>query len=218
MIVLLVLTDGRDEVLAQTIESARTHLWGPVSRHVMHTDAGDEHRTHLVGTYPDWEVIGGQRRGFGGAIDRAWRYVAWGTQRYVFHLEDDFVFNRGIDLGAMAKVLDEHLHIAQLALRRQPWNDDEKQAGGIVEQWPGEYTDREQNGYRWLEHRLFWTTNPSLFRTSRCRLGWPSGKHSEGIYSRQVFENLEVVSAFWGARDSGEAVTHIGDARVGVGY
>lgn len=218
-VVLLCMTDGRDELLAQTIHSANEQLRGIINRRVIHTDAGDEHLFLLKALYgPYWEVIGGERLGFGGAINRAWTEVAKGTESYVYHLEDDFIHNRPVPLPKMVDVLEQYPHILQLVLRRQPWNDAEKAAGGICEQWPDEYTDMEWLGNSWLEHRLFVSSNPSLWRMSDVKDGWPTIDKSEAIYSARAFVNPTTVGAFWGKRDSGEWVTHIGNDRVGEKY
>jgi hypothetical protein len=217
-VVLLVMTDGRDDVLAQTIRSAEERLHGHITRKVIHSDNGQWHVDGLRAFYPGWEVIGGRRLGFGGAINRAWRHVADGTEPFVFHLEDDFVFNRHIDVDELAGVMNAHPHIVQMALRRQPWNEQERAAGGIVQMWPDEYTEVAWRNHRWLEHRLFLTTNPALWRTSRCAQGWPDTAGSERAYSDAVFTDSTLVSAFWGPRHSGEVVTHIGLQRVGRNY
>jgi hypothetical protein len=92
MILLVVMTDGRRECIERTIPSFD------------------------VFSHPDG------RQGFGGAIRFAWELVRWlpGGDRFVLHLEDDFVFRRPVDLMAMAHVLDDEPHLVQLALRRQP--------------------------------------------------------------------------------------------------
>lgn len=227
-IALLVMTDGRDDLLARTLASANSALVGPLSRLVIHDDTGDlVHRGHLREIlhdahlkHPSCEVIGGpDRRGFGGAYANAWTYMAGLDVDFVFGLEDDFTFNRLVDLAAMAGVLDEHPNLVQLALRRQPWNAEERAAGGIVEQHPDDYTDRaDRHGHEWLEHRKFFTTNPSLYRRSLCERGWPQVEFSEGTFTHQLLADPAVKFAFWGARGSGEAVTHIGVERAGVGY
>jgi hypothetical protein len=119
----------------------------------------------------------------------------------------------------MALVLDHHPDLVQLALRRQPWNPEEQAAGGIVEQHPDDYTEREWRGHRWLAHRRFFTTNPSLYRTDLIRTEeWPDVEHSEGMFTHQLLADPLVSFGFWGARDSGEWCTHIGHQRVGTGY
>lgn len=223
MIVLLVITDGRRDCIAKTIPSALDNLQGPITRRVLYDDSGDpDHCAWLEATFPSFDLIWHPdgRQGFGGAIRTAWFQLAHGPQQYVFHLEDDFTFNRPVDLTAMADVLDHRPELVQLALRRQPWNDHERLAGGIVEQHPDAYKDRhDASGHHWLAHRLFFTTNPSLYRRALCSTPWPDGADSEGRFTHQLLQADESARfAFWGDRDSGEAVEHIGRERVGTGY
>lgn len=221
MITLAVFTDGRDHIY-DTIPSALEHLKGPIGRKVIYDDSGDAvNQIRLMEAFPDFEVFQHPhgRQGFGGAIRFMWRLLAQGTNPYVFHLEDDFLFNRDIDLDAMCKVLASNAHLAQLALRRQPWNAEEREAGGIVELRPADYTERSGafGINRWLEHRNFFTTNPSLYRRSLCCCGWPDDPYSEGKFGARLRED-GYSFAFWGARDSGEWVEHVGRERVGTGY
>lgn len=222
MICLLVMTDGRDELLARTIESARASLTGPITERVIYDDTGDpEHRNDLRARYPDFLVFGVGRQGFGGAIASAWTVLRSASQaRFVFHLEDDFVFGRPVDLAAMARVLDANYELVQLALRRQPWNEEERAAGGIIEQYPDDYDENWNGaGAHWLEHRRFFTTNPSLYRRKLLTdHDWPEVEHSEGVFTHQLLTDPDTRFGFWGARDSGEWVEHIGVERAGIGY
>ena len=221
-IVALVMTDGRSGYLSTAIDSMH-YLSGDVTRRVLHDDTGDhDHRRDLTKEYPDWEVIGTPTRaGFGGAYRHAYQWLAnYTTQPYIFSTEDDFEYIRDVDLDAMVQVLDTHRHLTQLALRRQPWNHDERAAGGIVEQRPRAYLDcRDYRGHHWLEHNLFHTTNPSLIRRSLIvDHEWPTVPHSEGVFSAGLFADRSARAAFWGQRDSGEWCRHIGDVRSGRGY
>lgn len=228
MIAQFLITDGRRECLERTVASAADNLVGPISERWMFDDTGDEeHRAWLKVTYPDFTHInGGPRLGFGGAIRTAWEYLDRHSDTpFVFHLEQDFVFNRLVNLQAMAATLGRHPHLAQMALRRQPWSAAEREAGGVVEQWPEEYEDCAGGGLEWLEHRMFWTSNPCLYRRELMAEGWPRGEQSERAFTHQLmsegFDGIpgdEVRCGYWGARGSGEAVTHIGHERVGVGY
>lgn len=219
MIALLVMTDGRPTV-HETIASAEANLIGPITECWIHDDSGNPaHTAELRDLYSDWTVIQTPgRSGFGGAIRSAWTALAASRCEYIFHLEDDFTHNRPVDLDAMIAVLADRPYLVQLALRRQPWNDDERAAGGIVEQHPDDYIDCSDGDHHWLEHRRFFTTNPSLYRKSLLAVGWPRGLQSEGRFSHQLLASPKVRFGFWGSRDSGEAVTHIGHQRVGVGY
>ena len=53
--------------------------------------------------------------------------------------EDDFRLTRRIDLTAMVEVLNRTPNLAQLALRRQPWNDERAagDCGGAPDDFPG---------------------------------------------------------------------------------
>ena len=221
MISLLVLTDGRDDVLARTLPVAAEHV--PYERLIIHDDTGSlEHRQMLANTYRhfDAQVIGGaQRRGFGGAIRAAWQHLERTPNPFVVHLEDDFVLSRHLDWSNLADTLVRQPHLVQLALRRQPWNEEERAAGGIVEQHPADYADCSDVGGAWLEHTRFFTTNPSIYRRSLCTEGWPEGDNSEGRFGLELLRRHPSWRfAFWGARNSGEWCEHVGLERVGTGY
>jgi len=223
VIVLVVMTDGRRACIEQTIPSALAQLDGPISLKVIHDDSGDaSYRLWLRQRFggAGWVILGdGPRSGFGAAYQRTWQWLAGHvSEPWVFSTEDDFTFNHGVDLRAVVEAMEAEPRLRQIALRRQPWNPDEVAAGGVVELRPDEFHDATVAGHDLLAHRLFWTTNPSLHRTDLCRVGWPDGPQSEGIWSAQLFADPDALCAYWGARDSGEWVRHIGDARVGVGY
>lgn len=224
MIALLVMTDGRDDLLDQALASAADKLVGPITERIINDDTGDfAHRQAISRRYPDFSVLGHPhgRQGFGGAIRNAWGYLRHhSTTSFVFHLEDDFTFNHRIDLAAMASTLIANPQLVQLALRRQPWNDEERAAGGIVEAHPDDFVER--HGWAaasWLEHRRFFTTNPSLYRRRLVlEHDWPAVDHSEGVFTHQLLADPAVRFGYWGSRASGEAVTHLGHERAGVGY
>lgn len=228
-IALLVMTDGRDDCLARTLASFDEMVTGPVTRRIIHDDSGKPgHAAWLAATYPTYTIVATPgRSGFGGAIRSAWTAVGDldVEEQWIFHLEDDFLFRQHVDLADMARVLYDSPWLVQLALRRQPWNDAERAAGGIIEQHPDDYTERSVFGHNWLEHRRCFTTNPCMYRRSLCGWTWPEGAHSEGVFTHTLLDvgSPEVFGpavrfGYWGARDSGEWVEHIGLERVGTGY
>jgi hypothetical protein len=102
--------------------------------------------------------------------------------------------------------------LAQMALLRDPCYQDEKETGGILG-WPmPAFTFRES----WFEHRQFFTLNPSLFRRSLTERTWPSGKHSETLFGKSLFNDKDLRVAFWGQGE--EWIRHIGEIRAGTGY
>lgn len=224
MIALVVFTDGRDGCLEQTIASAAESLTGGITRRLINDDSGDlEHAADLAARYRPlgFELIppAATRQGFGGAIRHAWAYLRSMPELFVFHLEDDFTFQRTVDLSRMATVLVEQPHLAQLALRRQPWNAAEIAAGGVVEQHPHDYLQLcNEWGDRWLEHRRFFTTNPSLYWRRLLRRDWPDGDNSEGAFTHELLVDERLRFAYWGDRHDEPWVEHIGVDRAGERY
>jgi hypothetical protein len=224
-VALLVITDGRADCLERTLASFDRN----VERGELITDRiiVDDSQDPDYGEWIDrnfafsQHVRGTRKLGFGGAIDLGWRTIAsrCNHETHVFHLEDDFEFNRPFNLADMVDVLEKNRYLAQMALRRQPWNDAECRAGGVVEMWPAMYTDTfDDQGRHWLEHRLYFTTNPSVYPISRAFHRWPPGVGSEGRYSAQVFRQSEARAGLWGRRSDPPWVHHIGIERVGIDY
>lgn len=220
-VALLVMADGREDYLAQTLASASENLHGPVTERWYYS----EQAGHLCP--PDFVHIGaGPRRGFAGAITDAWRILTeQSTADWVFHLEQDFTFNRSVHLDQLVEVMQPRPYLVQMALRRQPWNDAERAAGGIVEQHPEAYADCRAGGHAWLEQRLFFTTNPSLYRRTLCSTGFHEPPHAEGMFTHRLLREGspeapgdQVRFGYWGARHWRPLVEHIGHVRAGHGY
>ena len=221
MITVVVMTDGRGDYLTRSVASL-DRLHGPISVRLIHDDSGDaDYASWLWETFGDRYVIHstGRRQGFAGAMRSAREWVAeHDRNRYVWWHEDDFVLTRDIDLEGMGTVLAAHPGLAQLALRRQPWNDEERAAGGVIERWPDDFAPMTTRGHDWLMHRRWFTTNPSLLPRSVITLEqWPEGANSEGRFGIDLFTR-GWVSGFWGSYESGEWCEHIGNVRVGTGY
>lgn len=198
MIALLLISDGRDAYH----DASRASLKQMVPEPDFTVEVKD----------PDHHL------GFAGAIQRGWDTVLETGADYCFHVEMDFTFNRPVPIERMASVLERHPHLAQLCLKRQPWNAEEKEAGGIVELHPDDFTERMDGNDVWTEHRRFFSTNPSLYSTALCRRGWPQRKFSEGRFTHSLLADPDVRFAFWGAKFAPPMVHHIGDERTGKGY
>ena len=201
---LLVITDGRDEYCIRSLASALENLPSP-ERVVLVDD-----RTHELG--------------FAGAVQHGWNQILATDTEWVFHLEADFLFNGPVDLEAMAELAADE-HVCQVALKRQPWNEQEKKAGGIVELDTDSFEEGEvRHRYRpyvlgsYTAHRKCFTTNPCLYRRDIAERGWPQVPKSEGMFSLGLFSDPAIVSTFWGGKFDAPAVTHIGDERQGTGY
>ena len=161
-VALVVVTDGRAEYLERSVASLRLSLssW-PAHRYIV-DDSGDAgYAAHLGIEYASQFTVvhHGQREGFVEAVADAWRTaIRDPTVEYVFHAEDDFTYNEPVDLERMVLILDANPHLAQLALKRQPVNHDERTAGDITRVFPGEW----QQHPTYTEYTRNFTTNPCL--------------------------------------------------------
>ena len=154
--------------------------------------------------------------GFAGAIQHGWENVPRDAD-WVFHAELDFLYRAEIPIDRMITVLSKHPYLVQMALKRQPVNEQEVIAGGIVECRPDDFEQRTEGGNIWTEHRCFVTTNPSVYPAALCRQGWPQIPESEGHFGLRLFADPKARSAFWGAKFDEPLVEHIGK-REGTGY
>ena len=195
---LLRIGDGRDEYHERSWQSAVASL--PKMQHVVTID---DHAHEL---------------GFSGAIAEGWRQALVTGADYIFHLEMDFTFNAPVPLAAMIELLEAKPYLAQVALKRQPVNAEERAAGGIVELHPDDFRQRVENGVIWTENRRCFTTNPCAYSTRLCLHGWPQEPHSEGVFTHRLLADPDVQFAFWGAKLDAPLVHHIGDDRTGTGY
>lgn len=226
-VILLVVTDGRGDCIAQTVPSALAHLRGDITYKLIFDDSGDmAYRDWLVATFPEFDVIHPMaRQGFGGAIRSAWSHLSVRPERFVFHCEDDYRFNRPVDLGVMGRLLEDRPYLAQVALRRQAVGH-EIPHGGFMEMYPDWYVDCADVERSWIETTRNFTTNPCLYRRHLCSTLWPEGSDSEGRYGFQLREQGlpwgipggDVRFGFWGSKADAPWVHHIGVVRVGTGY
>lgn len=223
---LAILTHGDSRYLNQTYESFIDKVKPRPSRILVYCDGPGE---------PDaWRRAAGaehyfdsEQRGFCKATGRLWRWTSETDQPYVFYLEHDFVFLRPVDLTELAYVLDDDAGLAQMQLMRTPVNAEEIAAGGLFESRRADYTPRTwepltseydpEKNRSWLEHRAYFTTNPSLMGTEFMAANpWPDDDQPEceGRFGIDLVER----GYRFGVWGSGEPwCEHIG-VRTGIGY
>ncbi len=215
-------TDGRRDCIEATIASAAKNLRGRFGRKVIFTDWDRDYTEWLAARFPEWSVQStGDKAGYAAAMHQAFMWLDDVAPGRVLWLEDDFTFNAPVDVDLMGRVLDRNPQLAQLVLRRQPWNDSERAAGGIVEQHPDWYTDcrDDELGVEWLEQTAFFSNNPNLMQHWVLGTPYPHGDNAEGRFTFALRDDHpNACFGFWGDRHSGEAVTHIGDVRSGAAY
>lgn len=222
------MTHGRREYFDRTLASFGAMVKGPVTRIVVHDDSADaDFHGWVRRRCPAADVVipGPERIGAGPSVASAWRYlVEHGDTDWVFHLEDDFTFNRAVDLADLIALLDVYPYLAQMSFRRQPWGA-EIPYGGFEYQAPGWYHEMTDDHLgSWLETTRNFTLNPTIYRRQLCGIGWPDGANSEGYIGPRICQagllrgipGEAVRFGYWGSWDSGRAwVEHIGIDRAG---
>lgn len=200
MIVAAFISDREDLYIHQCLAAFQEHVdLSLISAHEVFDD-----RDHLLG--------------MAGNAAAAW---AWATDigaDYLLYIEEDMLFTRTVPLKEMRAILDEHEHLAQVVLKREPWSDAEKAAGGQIETAPGCYTQCSDRHHSWVEHRTLFSMNPSLIpRDVFADLAWASG--SQGV-ERAITDACFDVGysfAYYGRREDKPYVKHIGHQRA-AGY
>ena len=215
MTTLLIMSHGRGKELKQAIDSIHSNLRGRIDRWVIHSDAPNPcWNMWLRDRWGGDIVINDGERGFTKSIINAWKHI---DDDYIIHWEEDFVLKEEVNVDLLRWILETSPELAQVALKRQPWNDAEKRAGGIIEQDPEAYTEEMKYGYVVTKHRKFFTTNPCIYGRNVVELGWPDEQYSEGMFGFKVWD-AGLYSSFLGSKFDPPKVEHIGYERTGVGY
>lgn len=225
---LVVLTHGDSATLEECLESFAANVAPlPSELHIVRDGAAS---SPPVGYVPDWPCqihlhqVAPRQAGFCRATGYCWGLGAAARAPYVFHLEHDFVFERRVSLEQMASLLDGDDRLAQVALVRNAVNRQELAAGGLIESRPSSFHRRrsvvEAEGVgwtvEWLDHRAFFTTNPSLMRQAfMAENPWidDDEPYCEGRFGIDLVAR-DYHFAYWG--DGVPYVRHVG-ARDGVG-
>jgi hypothetical protein len=210
---LLVVTDGRRAYLVETMRSLRVSLqpWPP-DRFLIDDSGDPDYRAWLQAEFPDFVQVGdGARRGFAATLACGWGTVlAYSEATHIWHAEDDFTYNELVDLPAMAAILDRNPHLAQLALKRQPVNDVEREAGGFMETRPGAWTQRDG----WIEHQTNFTSNPSQIPARVARLCVGSDVRLDELTMSDLLMAEGYGFGYLGRIEDRPRVTHIGGHRM----
>lgn len=209
----------RSAYLRQSLASLTENVTGPIIQRVVYSgwDAELAPELEAIASEFGFYIAGGGHHGHTGTRRRMWAYLGKRAKGdYIFSTEDDFLYPKQVDLLPFIEVLADDQNLAQIALLRDAFYQDERETGGILG-WPEPaFTAVGANGTSRLEHRLFFTNNPSLFRKSLTDKPWPDGVHSETQFGKQLFRDERIRVAFWG--DHEELTKHIGEVRGGAGY
>lgn len=210
----------RRAYLERSLASLLEQVEGPIVQRVIYDCWGDaeirEELRRMVESCGFYVVGPEHPVDFTEGMQALWTYLRRRAKGdFIFAVEDDFTYERPVDLVPMIAALKRNPHLVQMALLRDPSYQDEREleAIGNILGWPRPAFDFRDG---WFEHRQFFTLNPSLFRRSLTERPWPTGHHSETLFGKSLFNDRALRSAFWG--DGAEWIRHIGEVRAGAGY
>lgn len=225
MNLLMTVLTNRDDIF-HTLPVWLEKAEGPINYGLIIDDGGDPERHeklhaefgHLFTVIPT--SADGRAQGFNAAMRTVMEVAHEYRPDFLVHIEEDFLPERIIDFGALARLCRDR-RLLQVALLRQPWFHNEDVHGGVLEarEAQGAVFQRMNDGTRdWTEHRDHLTLNPCVLPGELLPRGWPEGAWSESTWSRKAFRDFPMsMAAYWGDRSEGPWVRHIGE-RQGWGY
>jgi hypothetical protein len=210
-IALTMTTNGRNMFLEQTITSLKTKIFPKYNfdTKIIIDDSGlvDNYIT-VKNLCPEFIIYSHKESmGLAQTVQDAWNSVPSNID-YIFHLEDDFIFNKTPELEKMISILEVVPYLSQMLLLRQPVNTEEAMFGGYIQQYSDEYHQSSLEDFYWIENNRFFSLNPSIIpRKIFGEYGWPSGNEAE---MTATLNNDGFRHGIWGKKDDVPVVEHIG--------
>jgi hypothetical protein len=219
---LVMITDGRRDAFEQTTLSAQKFLdFYRFDNILVINDCLDPEYAiwldSMVGSFKILNIAlgAGEKQGFSGAIQHAWKFLTdLSIDGYIFHLEEDFLFEDRVPLRDMVKILKHDPSLTQIALVRNPVVSHEINAGGLVELWKDSFTQKYMGDVPYLVHNRWFTTNPCLYSADLMAYGWPDGPDSEAKFGDQFSQGVHGLPwmrfAYYGSFGDKPRCFHIG--------
>lgn len=212
--------EERSAYLRQSLASLNEQVSGPIVQRVVYSDWDPEYRAQVqaIAAEHGFYVSGPDRHvGYVAAMQQLWGYIsrkALGS--HILSVEDDFLYDRPVDLVPMIETLADNPHLRQIALLRAPAYPREFEAGGVIESLKSPVELRNHRPHPFLEHRDHFTANPSLWRKSLVSTPWPSGTNTERRFGDAVLRDQTAAFAYWGAGEPW--ISHIGETKAAHAY
>lgn len=200
--------EARSGYLRASIASLAERVTGNIVQRVVYSDWGEDHDAEIreIAEAHGFYVAGSGHHGYAASVSRLWGYIGNRAKGdFVFLAEDDFIYDREVVLEDLVAPLEADPNLKQVALLRQPVFP--RETSGILG-WPEEDFTRKADH---LEHRLFWTMNPSLMRRTIVEMPWPNKPSSERVFGDLLLRSRAAKFGIWG--DGQPWITHIGEVR-----
>lgn len=223
-ICLVVLTNGRKDLISQTVPAWMDKYNDVFNNKFIIDDSGDKDYREWLKQYSNkynFKIInvGDENLGYAEAMQKVLDTFRSLGNKYMFFLEEDFLPKVNIDFNKMRYLLENNKEVIQISLMRQPWYKEEIDAGGVVQTKKQNFENiTEKNDIKWVKHREYFTGNPSLISDKVLKYSWPKVRWSEYFFGKKLLEE-GFYFGILGSIDSDDwiAVEHIGHYQKGVG-
>ncbi len=159
MIQLVVVANNRPDTLKHTVAALAEHLPDLYTKGFVCNDT--------------------DQRGMAANIQTAWtRALDIPGWHYLAHWEDDMKLLRLPPLQQIVNTLYNNPQVANIILKRQPWNYIET-ATGCVHEAIRQSADTHIQHDLWGEHDYIFSLNPCLIPRRIVERGWPAGNEAE---------------------------------------
>lgn len=219
----IIFNDGRNDYLRKTLDSLIKNLLTKENKqankfHLLLYDDMPEGRdteelTEIKKAYKiDDVILSGENYGINKSVQMAWGRIPKGTD-YVWHQENDFLFNEPVKLHEMINPLILNPMIGQVALLRQPWYDDEIEAGGLYDVGYRDYRSVNVAGIDLVGQTMFFSHNPCLYRAKHAL---QIENYNELNYAKYLMTHHNIKTfCYLGKKSDKPKVEHIGVIKVG---
>jgi GT2 family glycosyltransferase len=214
---IIILTDGRNEYLSKTLESLDENVIFPSDADIFKImvddwpDGRDEKsirkiaKKHKVNKL----ILNNENIGIDNSVQLAWSLIPDDID-YVWHQENDFVYLEKVDVSKLITILFNPM-IVQCALVRQPWYDDEKQSGSLMNTRPQRFRQANISGIDVVVHRDHFTHNPSLYKRKWIE---QLKNYNEYFFKDHLLrKNPGLYFSYYGKKEDHHRILHIGEVK-----
>ncbi len=213
---LVVIGDGRSEMLHQTVRSIAVNVAHPITARIMVDDTGDlDYGLYLDDAYPEFAMVHGGRRGMAGAVQAGFSAALSVDPDYVLWVEEDHMLIKPLPLLNAITALENHSNLAQMVFSREPCDPSEgtDQLASIVAK-SGFSTEAQ----KFTTYDYLFSFVPCLIPRRVLTLTGPQSPYGieTTMTQRCLAEGYEF--AAWGHVGDEPYVRHIGYAQRANGY
>lgn len=216
----IIINDGRNDYLAETLKSFTEKVIFP---------EGSEVTKILIDDWPyerdekvikklakkyniDKLVFNPENLGVNRTVKKVWSLIPEDVD-YVWHQENDFTFIEKVDISQLMIILDNPI-IVQCAIVRQPWFDDEKESGSLMNTRPARFKQANASGIDIVVHKDHFTFNPSLYKRSWCNFALQMEYFGEYEFKDYLLSrNPALYFSYYGRIDDHHRTLHIGERK-----